>query len=303
MRRVYLLFQTALVVGVGVFLVRSLAANWGQIRLSGTALRPDAGAFAVAAGIVLATFGLLIGAWRAVLLGWGERLAYPAAARIWCLSNLARYVPGRIWQIAGMAALAQRSGVRPWAAAGSAVVVQLIAIATGALIAGLFAPRGEHPLWVALSGVVAAGIVATLASRRATALVATWASAALGRRIELAPVGKGALLAAAAVTTLAWIAYGLALYFCTQALLGHAAIDLGTAIGVFTGSYLAGLLAVFTPGGLGVRESILYLWLAGPLDPAAALVVSIGSRLVLTATELLAALLTLPLGSPRPHGI
>lgn len=294
MRPLHVVVQSGLVAAVAYFVAKSLVTNWDQIRQSGATIHFDAGALAAAAGIVLATYALLIGAWRAVLSGWGERVRYPVAARIWCLSNLARYLPGRIWQIAGMATLAQRAGVTAWAAAGSAVIVQLLAIATGALVTGLTAPQADHPLWVAASGVVAGLIAATLAWRRTTSLFSKWVSGALGRRVDLTPVGKGPLLVSAAVTTWAWIAYGLALYFCVAALLGRPAIGVSTAIGVFAGSYLAGLLAVFTPGGLGVRESVLYLWLAGPLGPAAALVVSIGSRLLLTATEVVAALITLP---------
>jgi len=302
MRRLWLVVQWVLVAAVAYFVMRSVAGNWTEIRHSGSVIHLDVGALAAAAGIILATYALLIGAWRAVLLGWGERLRYPVAARIWCLSNLARYVPGRIWQIAGMAALAQQAGVTPWAAAGSAIIVQLLAVATGALVTGIAAPQAEHPVWVAAAGVVALLAALTLTWGRMTALVSRWLSAALGRPFELRPVGKGALLLAAAVTTLAWLTYGVALYLCTAALLGRAALDIGTAIGVFTGSYVLGLIAVLTPGGLGVREGALLFWLTGPLGPAGAFVVAIGSRLLMTATELLAALITLPLSARNADG-
>ena len=300
MRRLWLAVQWALVVAVAYFVTRSMAHNWTEIRNSGSVIHLDVGALAAAAGIVLATYALLIGAWRAVLLGWGERLGYPTAARIWCLSNLARYVPGRVWQIAGMAALSQKAGITPWAAAGSAIIVQLLA--TGALVTGLAAPQSEHPAWVAAAGLVALLAALTLTWDRMTSLVSRWLSAALGRPFELRPVGKGALLLAAAVTTLAWLAYGLALYLCTAALLGRAALDVWTAIGVFTGSYVLGLIAVLTPGGLGVREGALLFWLTGPLGPAGALVVAIGSRLLMTATELIAALITFPLTTRNADG-
>ncbi|MEK6611059.1 MAG: lysylphosphatidylglycerol synthase domain-containing protein [Gemmatimonadota bacterium] len=302
MRRLWLVVQWALVAAVAWFVVKSVAHNWAEIRHSSSVVHLDLGALAAAAGIILATYALLIGAWRAVLMGWGERLRYPVAARIWCLSNLARYVPGRVWQIAGMAALAQKAGITPWAAVGSAIIVQLLAIATGAMVTGLAAPQAEHPMWVAASGVIALLAALTLTWGRMTAMFSRWLSAALGRPFELRPVGKGALLLSAAVTTLAWLAYGLALYLCTAALLGRAALDLRTAIGVFTGSYVLGLIAVMTPGGLGIREGALLFWLTGPLGPAGAVVVTIGSRLLMTAAELLAALITLPLTTRSADG-
>ena len=145
MRRAWIAVQVLLAAAVLYFVGRSMARNWDAIRRSGATIALDPAALLAAAGIILATYALLITAWRAVLLGWGERLAYPQAARIWTVSNLARYIPGRIWQIAGMAAMAQQAGVSPWAAAGSAVVVQLLAIATGALVTGIAAPQAGQP--------------------------------------------------------------------------------------------------------------------------------------------------------------
>ena len=72
--------------------------------------------------------------------------------------------------------------------------------------------------------------------------------------------------------------------------------------GGYAGAWVIGLVVIVSPGGLGVREGAIYALLAGPLGPAAAFVVMIGSRLLMTATEVLAALVTLPLTGPRVHG-
>jgi len=281
------------------FLGAYVAHNWVQIRTSSTALRLDAKPLAAAMLIILATYAMLITAWRAVLLGWRERVQYPAAARIWCLSNLARYLPGRIWQIAGMAALAQKAGVSAWAAAGSAIVVQLLSITTGALVTALLAPQFGHPLLIGLGGAVTAVGATALALPGPTALVARALSRVAGRPIELKAVRPGPLLLSAAITAAAWAAYGLALVYCAEGLVGGQGLDAAVAIGVFTGSYIAGYINVFTAGGLGTRELILVYWLTGPLGPSAALVVTFGSRLLMTVTEVAAALITLPLRTAR----
>jgi hypothetical protein len=295
-RRLWVALQWALGLAVAYFVVRTVAANWGEIRSSQARIQLDAVALAAAAGIVLASYSILISAWRAVLAGWGQVLGYPAAARVWCVSNLARYVPGKVWQIAGMAALAQKAGVSPWAAAGSAIIVQLVSVATGALITGLAAPQWKaHPLLLAACGIVAAAAAATLAWERGTRILARSLGVLFGRQFEMAPVGKGALLLSAVVTSLAWIAQGLALYLCTAGLVGQTRLGVWPAVGIFTGSSLAGLLAVFTPGGFGVREGVLLLWLTPVMGARRAIVVLVGSRLLLTATELLAAAITFPL--------
>jgi len=271
---------------------------WNDLRHAGDVVEIHAGDLAIAAAIILGTYAMLIVAWDAVLRGWGERLDYPSAARIWCLSNLGKYVPGKVWQIAGMAALARQAGVSPWAAAGSAIVVQLLNIATGTLVTFAFAPAFGSPWLVGLAGLGTAACAATLAWPAGAAWLSRTINRMTGRQFELRAVRAGPLLLSAAITALAWIFYGVALYFCVRGLTGRH-VELRAAIGVFTGSYVAGLVNPFLPAGLGTREVILINWLTGPLGPAAAAVVAAGSRILMTATEILAALVTLPLLTPR----
>jgi hypothetical protein len=281
-----------------LFLYKYVARHWDAVSHSGDALDVHPWYLAASAAIILGTFAMLIGAWDAVLRGWDQRLPYRSAARIWCLSNLARYVPGRVWQIAGMAALAQQAGVSPWAAAGSSIVVQLLNISTGTLVTVLFAPGFGHPVLIAASGLLTALGAAALAWPAGAAWLSRAIGRLTGRPIELRAVRPAPLILSAAVTAIAWVLYGLALALCVRGLTGRD-INLRTAIGVFTGSYVAGLVAIFTPAGLGVREGILVTWLTGPLGSGAAVLVTAGSRVLMTATELVAALVALPLTTQR----
>jgi hypothetical protein len=72
------------------------------------------GRIAAAAGVVWLTYLLLISAWRTLLQGWEQHLPLPTAINIWCVSNLGRYLPGKLWSVAGLAVLAKRECSR-WA--------------------------------------------------------------------------------------------------------------------------------------------------------------------------------------------
>jgi len=52
---------------------------------------------------------------------------------------------------------------------------------------------------------------------------------------------------------------------------------------------VAGLLAIFAPAGLGVREGVLMIILPGVIGTEAAIVVSLASRIWFTAAELICA--------------
>ncbi len=56
-------------------------------------------------------------------------------------------------------------------------------------------------------------------------------------------------------------------------------------IGAFTASYLAGLIALVAPAGIGVREGVFMLMLQATLGAPAAAALAIASRVLLTITE------------------
>lgn len=237
-------------------------------------------------------YGFLIVGWRSVLHGWRQWIRIVDAARIWCLSSLGKYIPGKVWSIAGMAVMAQREGVSGAAATGSAIIMQLVSIATGAIIT--FALIGTRLLDEQIPGASFAAIGLAVF---ALVCVLALTSPSLTRRIgfvvgrpdAVQPVEPESLAAALFTNFLAWAGYGLALQLLLMGTLEHVTLDWGIATGAFAASYLVGYLALIVPGGVGVREGILILLLQGSigLGPAAALAVA--SRLTLTVNELGAA--------------
>lgn len=272
---------------VGLFVWQTLAARWGEFQALRVDLAWRPAWIAAAAGVVLLTYGLLIEAWRRILGGWAQPLAYRDAARIWTLSNLGRYVPGKIWGVAGLAVLARQVGVAGWAAAGSALVMQAVAVGTGVAVVAGAAPAALDPLWVGIAVLAAGGTAALLAW--------PWSVRQLARllgRPELTPLSARALAAATGVTALSWVAYGVAFWCLARGLLGTTAagLPLATAVGVFAGGYIVGLIALFAPGGLGVREVVFLGLLTPVLGAGGAVALAAGSRVLLTVTEIGAAL-------------
>jgi hypothetical protein len=222
----------------------------------------------------------------------GEHLAFDTAARIWFLASLGKYVPGKVWAVAGAAVLAQRAGVDPSVAVAAALVLQALALASGAAAVALTAREAFQA--VGPEVVPAAAVVIAISIAGVAALA--W-QPLLDRVNRLLPSSLPRLRAirprilglAFAANFLAWSAYGVALLLLARGLLPAVGLNLGQAIGVFTSSYLVGFIALFAPGGLGPRESVFLLLLAGDigLKPAAGL--ALASRLLLTGTEVLPA--------------
>lgn len=271
----------------------ALVRNWDQLRSQPLAWRIEPGWLLLSALTVWAMYAVLIAAWRTLLAGWGQRLDAWAAARIWTVSSLGKYLPGKVWAVAGMALMSQQAGVAPWAATGSAVILQALAIGTGAAIAGLTGasaleaarPGAVTALWLLVAGSVA-GVALLLwppVLRRVLRLATPDAEPSSMPPASGIAFGVGANL-------VAWLGYGLALWLLARGLLPDAGLRLMPAIAVFTASYLAGFLALLVPGGIGVREGLFILLLQGPLGIGAATALALASRVLLTITEFGAAL-------------
>jgi uncharacterized membrane protein YbhN (UPF0104 family) len=271
-----------------VFAGRALVRNWSDLRSQPLEWRIEPAWLVLSAVVVWLMYAALIVAWRTMLAGWGQRLDGWTSARIWTVSSLGKYLPGKVWAVAGMALMAQRAGIAPWAATGSAVVLQVLAIGTGAAVAGLTgraAIEAAHPgSGVALGLLVAAAVAGVALLLWPPFLRRLLRFATPGADTQRTPAATGIVIGIAA-NLIAWVGYGAALWLLARGLLPGVGLRLSLAIAVFTASYLAGFLALFAPGGIGVREGLFILMLQGPLGLGAATALALASRLLLTITE------------------
>jgi glycosyltransferase 2 family protein len=284
--------QIALALVVVGIAVRKLAINWTELRAQDIVWSVRPLALVASALIVWSAYALLIEAWRRVVVSMQQRLAYGDAARICMVSNLGKYIPGKVWAIAGNAVLAQRAGVEPHAAVAAAILNQALAIGSGVILVSVLSPAAlraygnGYVVTTLVLGAVAIIAVLTLTSPRALRLVQRVLPGSIP---PLAPVSLGVMLGSLAVNALAWVGYGIAFLVLARGLTPDASLGWTQATTVFTISYLVGLVALFAPGGVGVRESAFTLLLAPPLGLKLAVALALATRVLLTVTELGAA--------------
>jgi hypothetical protein len=224
------------------------------------------------------------------------------------VSNLGKYVPGKVWQIGAMGVMAERAGASPAAAIGSSLVINLVNILTGfavTLVAGSRAVEipgiapGTARALVATIAVVGLGGLLVVPS------VLPWVGARagkmLGREIPAPAIPRRAIVIAMVGTAVAWVMYGVAFALFVRGILPRPTGATSAYVAVYTGSYLVGYLALLVPGGLVVRESTLVLLMPrfGLADAGTALVIAAASRLWLTVLEVLPGLFYLARGGPR----
>ncbi len=297
-RRWRLAVQLLVAVVVLALVARTVAGNWTSYRSLHVTLQLRLGWLAASVASLGLVSALQIESWRVILAGWAQRLRFLSGARIWFLANLGRYVPGKVWSVAGMVVLAEQEGVQRWAAAASAVAVQALGIGTAAALVAAATPHAASPLRLAGAVLLACLTIGLLAWKGALARLGRM----VGATAEWRALPVGAVLASAGLTLLGWAVYGFSFWALGRGLGLPPALPLADAAGVFALGYILGLLALFAPGGLGVREGVFYVLLTPYLGTGGALALSVASRLELTVTEAAAGLGALTLGARKGRG-
>ena len=268
----------------------ALHANWAQARDAAAALPLWVLPAAVAAGMAGLTAQML--AWRSLLAGLGSPLPLRAASRVMFVGQLGKYLPGSVWAFVAQVELARDWHVpRSRGAAATLLAVGVtvaVSLAVAAVALPLSSAEAARRWWWALA--LAPLLLCALHPR-----VVGWgirlAALPFARFREVAeagPLGLGGRAMAAAVgwTLVAWVPLGAHVWLLTWAAGGDALRSLGPAAGAYALAWTLGLLVVFAPAGLGVREAVLVVALAPVVDSGAALVVAVLSRLVMTAADL-----------------
>jgi uncharacterized membrane protein YbhN (UPF0104 family) len=300
-RRWWQVVQAVAGLAVLFFVVRRFQRDWDSIRQVRIDWDISPLFLVLSIAVTLIMYALLITAWRRLLRDWDQELRPWIAARIWTIANLGKYIPGKIWAIAGLALMAQKQGIAPWAATASAILLQALAVGTGVVVVGVagIGPLADQHPWVTPALWILAGLSTLAVFLLVSPAINRYLTTRALNRSDLGSPRPGTVLFGILVNLAAWVGYGSAFWLLQQGTIPTASLSISTAIGAFTASYLAGLLFLLAPGGLLVREGVLVLMLQGDigLGPAGALAVA--SRLMLTLTEVGVAVPFLVLSTER----
>ena len=279
--------QVALVVLVTWGIVRALAPELTKVSSEDfAAYSPSWLKLLLATGALVLFYLLHAQLWRLITMELGERfIGYRSALRIYFVSGLGRYIPGRLWQIAGMAVMAQRAGLSAIAATAASLIAQIAFITSGLLYLALVLPA-----W--------GGVAMPLLAAAAALLLAAGSFAGrhwlAGRIKRLRPAVDMLDRVRGTLALQWWLGYAI-----SWLMLGAAFVLFVTAFvpleigqqrhvaGAVAAAYLGGLLFIFSIAGLGVREAVMGSLLVTVMPAPAAVVVSVASRVWFTVGELL----------------
>lgn len=271
----------ALIMAV-VFMTRYVTLNAARLRAYPFSFNP---ALLLLAGLILLVGKFVIVAAAALsLTSLGEKADFRWLTRLYSVTQLGKYVPGGVWQFVGRGVGYRMEGLTVQN------IFAALSLENAALILGSF--------WF--------GFLLSLASRArwiTGPLALSWAPALLltvlyfllkPPRRFLSHQASGAdncprvsrsgrvllLLLQGGI----WALLGLSFYLALLGV-GIHSVPPADAAGAFALSWLAGFLAVFVPGGIGVREGVLGFLLAQHVEAPVVFAGALVGRLLWVVIE------------------
>ena len=201
--------------------------------------------------------------WWQILAGFGHRLPLRVATRIWSISELARYVPGAIWQVVGRVYLVKPYGVGGTVSSTSQILEVFTFLLANVLVATsclLYygvrrdvdgSARGWLVAAMALVPALAIVLHPRIFYRLVNRVLAMMFKPPITQRL---PGKRQLLLLGWAIVGLLW--QSLAVWFITAEALMLPIEKWWVVAGAYSLAWCAGFLAFWAPGGIGVREVV-----------------------------------------------
>jgi hypothetical protein len=292
LRGAKLALQLLLTVAITWFILKAVGFDLQELRAFDlSTLSPRWGLLALSALILLVAYLFSAALWGLMVRQIsGFEVGFVPSIRVFFTANLGRYIPGKLWQIAGLAYLAKGEGVPAGTAMGAAVLGQAFSLAGATLLGAgvLLGIGGGASFGGGWAAVVLLALLLTATSPGIFKLLLP-----LWFRLARQDVPGGFRpdpsfgVRWMGLYALGWTLQGVAFWVLVRGL----GFDLSVlkAVPAYSGAYVAGYVFLMAPAGVGIRESIL-VGILGPVVGAGAAVIALAARLWTTLVELVPAL-------------
>jgi uncharacterized membrane protein YbhN (UPF0104 family) len=268
-QRLHWLGSALALVGI-VFVIIRMRTYWLELDFSKVTFM---------AWLSVATFAIIYGlsnlfltsAWRQILNHLGVAISQPKSIKIYGISQLAKYLPGNIFHLAGRQALGVAAGLPNSTLAKSTLWELGLLVTTAILFSALTLPIMVPSLPVLTSILMLIG--------------STWIAAGIFTKLGRKQIAK------ALIRQVAFLAVSAGMFAALLSVISQTTVipmqAWPTIGGAYVVAWLAGLITPGAPAGVGVRELVLLLLLKGAVQEADLLVAILLGRFITVTGDLL----------------
>jgi len=280
MRRI---FHIAIILVSVVSMVTVLISQWNQIHT----IQIEVNRLLISISLlgVIALFFLDAYGWHLILRAMGYSLPAMHSLRIWVLSSITRYLPGGVWPYVSRASLAKEYGVDIKSSSLS-LYLETLMLLTSSLAVGFpsllvavnipISPLSALPILVAFGLLMHPKLILLLRFFPGKVGIA------MG---SVRPPGVKRIAGLYFYYVIFWILFGVIFVCFVSSIYRVDAknwIYIGSSLPF---AFFSGFVVVFFPGGIGIRETTLFLLLRPFLPHPECLLIAIGSRLWIMTGE------------------
>jgi uncharacterized membrane protein YbhN (UPF0104 family) len=289
-KEVYLkIFQWGIVVAIFIFLGKMVWQNWIQVKEAPFTFRPFP--LLLSTLIFVFSYFIQIWAWYLITLKLGIAISFLGTLESWFYSQLGKYLPGKVWLLLGRFYFyesQEKSRKEISVALYLETVTILIAAGLLSLIALLFFKEtnpydAEMQLWWLFPLLIVAlfSLHPWILQKILNRILIQFKREPISLSISYFDI-----LWILFVCVLAWVVGGIGFYLFVDSVFPTSLREILFLTGALAFSSTLGLIALFAPSGLGVREGALVYLLSFIMPGPVAVILSILTRIWVTLIEI-----------------
>ena len=240
--------------------------------------------------------------WRAVLEGFGIKVALHESFRVVYLANLGRYIPGKVFQVVGMVGLAKQLDIPAKVSLASFALIQAYALPASFVLIGFFFLFGHPPdslvifrdvMYIFMGAVLLFFLFLFFKPDGLNWALNKVLKLFKGEPVNYCPAMRNRIVIFV-WCLLNWGLFGVSFYFFTKALMNLAnRLGFVYMAGSYVTAYIVGYVTFLSPAGLGVREGVMSALLAPTFGGPVAASIALIHRVLITIAEAAITLLAL----------
>ena len=285
-----LVLKWILAFAIFVFLGKMVWDNWNQVKDVPFTLQLIP--FILSILIFAFSYFIQIWAWYLITLKLKIAVSFPETIKSWFYSQLGKYLPGKVWLLLSRFYFYESKGMsRKWISV--ALYLEMVAVIVAAALIflasliflneiELFCPKSQL-LWLVPGFILVAFI---FLHPWVLQKILNWVLVRLSREPISLSISYLDVLWILFICVVAWLVGGLGFYLFVDSMYPVALQSILFLTGALAISSTLGLIAIFAPSGLGVREGALVYLLSFMMSTPVAVIISILTRLWMTFIEI-----------------
>lgn len=278
-----------IVCAIFVLLGKVVWDNWAQVKETPFTLR--AFPFILSTLIFAFSYFIQIWAWYLITFKLGIAITFQETLESWFYSQLGKYLPGKVWILLSRFYFYESRG-KSKKAISVALYLETVTVMMAAgliFLAALAASKEARPFcsgnlfwWLSLPFILAFISIHPRILQR----ILNWTLIKFKREPVFLSFSYPEVLWILLICILSWIAGGIGFYLFVESVFSVSSSHILFLTGALAFSSMLGLVAIFAPSGLGVREGALVYLLSFILPGSVAVIISILTRIWMTLIEI-----------------